>query len=56
MQAVIIVSESKGNVLEAQGELITVQYFDSLAAEINDLLQASSGVGLGCYSIIMIAI
>jgi hypothetical protein len=26
-------------VLEAQGELITTQYCDSLAAEINELLQ-----------------
>jgi hypothetical protein len=25
--------------MEAQGELITTQFFDSLAAEINDLLQ-----------------
>eukprot|EP00878_Enallax_costatus_P006274 GHUV01006577.1.p1 GENE.GHUV01006577.1~~GHUV01006577.1.p1 ORF type:complete len:509 (+),score=174.38 GHUV01006577.1:756-2282(+) len=40
-QAALIVAESNGNVLEAQGELITLQYFDTLAAEINDLLQES---------------
>jgi hypothetical protein len=39
LQASLIVSESGGKVMEAQGELITTQYFDSLAAEINDLLQ-----------------
>uniref|UniRef100_A0A383VL45 E3 UFM1-protein ligase 1 homolog n=1 Tax=Tetradesmus obliquus TaxID=3088 RepID=A0A383VL45_TETOB len=40
-QASLIVSESAGKVMEAQGELITTQYFDSLAAEIDDLLQES---------------
>lgn len=39
LQASLIVSESAGKVMEAQGELITTQYFDSLAAEIDDLLQ-----------------
>ncbi len=39
MQAALVVSESGGSVIEAQGELITTQYFDTLAAEINDLLQ-----------------
>jgi hypothetical protein len=39
LQAALIVGESGGKVMEAQGELITTQYFDSLAAEINDLLQ-----------------
>jgi hypothetical protein len=36
---VLVVEEAKGSVLEAQGELITTQYFDSLAAEVNELLQ-----------------
>lgn len=31
--------DAKGSILEAQGELITTQYFDSLAAEVNELLQ-----------------
>jgi hypothetical protein len=44
LQAALIVSESGGKVMEAQGELITTQYFDSLAAEINDLLQVSSSL------------
>jgi hypothetical protein len=39
LQAALIVGECGGKVMEAQGELITTQYFDSLAAEINDLLQ-----------------
>jgi hypothetical protein len=33
------VSESGGTVIEAAGELITSQYFDLLAAEVDDLLQ-----------------
>jgi hypothetical protein len=33
------VEEAGGSVLDAQGELITTQYFDSLAAEVNELLQ-----------------
>jgi hypothetical protein len=32
--------------MEAQGELLTTSYFDSLAAEINDLLQESGAVNL----------
>jgi hypothetical protein len=38
-QAALIVAESQGRVIDAQGELITTQYFDSLAAEVNDMLQ-----------------
>lgn len=38
-QVVLIVEEAGGSVLEAQGELITTQYFDSLAAEVDDMLQ-----------------
>lgn len=38
-QAASIVAESSGGVIEAGGELITSQYFDSLAAEVDDLLQ-----------------
>jgi hypothetical protein len=30
--------------VEAQGELMTTQYFDSVAAEINDILQVRSGM------------
>lgn len=30
--------------LEAQGEIITTQYFDSLAAEVNDMLQVGTYV------------
>lgn len=39
LQVALIVEEAGGSVLDAQGELITTQYFDSLAAEVNDMLQ-----------------
>ncbi len=41
-QAAAIVAESGGSVFEAHGELITLQYFDSLAAEVNELLQVGA--------------
>jgi hypothetical protein len=46
-QVATIISESAGSVVEAQGELITTQYFDSLAAEVNELLQESGVITLG---------
>ncbi|KAF5828079.1 hypothetical protein DUNSADRAFT_18260 [Dunaliella salina] len=45
-QAAAVVAEGGGEVLEAQGELITVQYFDAIAGEINDLLQEAGQVSL----------
>lgn len=38
-QAALIVADSGGRVIEAGGELITEQYFDGLAAEVDDQLQ-----------------
>jgi hypothetical protein len=40
-QAAAAVGESSGRVQLIQGELITLAYFDSLAAEVNDTLQVS---------------
>jgi hypothetical protein len=34
-----VVEESSGSIVEAQGELLTQQYFDSLAVEVDELLQ-----------------
>lgn len=42
-----IITEANGSVVEAQGELITTQYFDALAAEVNELLQESGVIALG---------
>ena len=38
-QAAAIVAESHGAVMELHGELLSNHYFDSIAAEIDDLLQ-----------------
>ncbi|KXZ55512.1 hypothetical protein GPECTOR_2g1061 [Gonium pectorale] len=46
-QAAAIVAESAGGVLELQGELITSQYFDSIAVEINDQLQEAGQLSVG---------
>ncbi|PNH08080.1 E3 UFM1-protein ligase 1 [Tetrabaena socialis] len=46
-QAAAIVAESGGAVMEVQGELITTQYFDAIAAEINDHLQEAGQLGVG---------
>ncbi|GFR49317.1 hypothetical protein Agub_g11343, partial [Astrephomene gubernaculifera] len=46
-QAAAIVAESSGAVMEVQGELITTQYFDSIAAEINDQLQEAGQLNIG---------
>ena len=35
------VSESNGRLRIVQGELITVEYFDNLAVEIDEILQVS---------------
>ncbi|KAI8468856.1 MAG: hypothetical protein J3K34DRAFT_294179 [Monoraphidium minutum] len=45
-QAALIVAESGGAVVEAAGELMTTQYFDALAAEVDDLLQESGVLGI----------
>eukprot|EP00955_Chlamydomonas_euryale_P018806 200682-Chlamydomonas_euryale.AAC.1 len=42
-QARALVQASPGDVFEAQGELITQQYFDGLAAEVNEMLQVWAG-------------
>lgn len=49
-QASQIVAESGGSVIEAAGELITAQYFDSLAAEVDDLLQVRCQRRLRAYA------
>lgn len=36
------VAESNGQLRIVQGELITAEYFDNLAAEIDEILQVSS--------------
>jgi hypothetical protein len=41
-QAALIVEESNGAVTGAGGELVTAQYFDGLAAEVDDLLQVGA--------------
>ncbi|DBB10622.1 TPA: hypothetical protein ACH3X3_007133 [Trebouxia sp. C0006] len=41
------VAESNGQLRVVQGELITVEYFDNLAAEIDEILQAGGGIPLG---------
>ncbi|GIM08278.1 hypothetical protein Vretimale_12254 [Volvox reticuliferus] len=46
-QAAVIVAESGSTVLEIQGELITAQYFDTIAAEINDQLQETGQISIG---------
>ncbi|EFJ45906.1 hypothetical protein VOLCADRAFT_105788 [Volvox carteri f. nagariensis] len=46
-QASVIVSESGGTVMEVQGELITTQYFDAIAAEINDQLHEAGQLNIG---------
>ncbi len=46
-QAAVVVSESSGSVQEVNGELITSQYFDSVAAEINEQLQEAGQLSLG---------
>lgn len=46
-QAAAIVAESGGSVLEVNGELITAQYFDVIAAEIDDQLQESGQLSVG---------
>lgn len=50
-QGAALVAESDGAVMEAQGELITTQYFDSIAAEINDLLQVRE-TGALCWLVV----
>eukprot|EP00798_Chlamydomonas_sp_ICE-L_P012768 gene12768-16019_t len=46
-QATALVEASSGNMIETQGELMTTTYFDSMAAEVNDLLQESGMMILG---------
>ncbi|GAX74437.1 hypothetical protein CEUSTIGMA_g1886.t1 [Chlamydomonas eustigma] len=43
-QAKHLVEESSGGIMEAQGELLTQQYFDSLAAEVDEMLQEAGVV------------
>ncbi|KAG1674314.1 hypothetical protein FOA52_013503, partial [Chlamydomonas sp. UWO 241] len=45
-QAKNLVQASKGDMIEAQGELITQMYFDGLAAEVNEMLQDSGMVSV----------
>lgn len=42
-----IVEESQGLVVEYQGELITIKYFDNVAIEVNDLLEGSGMLKIG---------
>lgn len=44
-----IVEESQGSVVEYQGELITIKYFDNVAGEINDLLEGSGMLKIGRF-------
>lgn len=46
-QVANIVTESNGAIVEVQGELITAQYFDTIAAEINDQLQEAGQLSIG---------
>ncbi|KAK9817206.1 hypothetical protein WJX72_011062 [[Myrmecia] bisecta] len=46
-QADVIVRKSNGGVLLEQGELITLAYFDGLAAEANEMLQEAGVIPLG---------
>lgn len=46
-QASVIVAESGGTILEVQGDLISTEYFDSIAAEIDDQLQDAGQIGIG---------
>ena len=40
-QARALMDESGGAISEAQGELLTQEYFDGLAAEVDEMLQVS---------------
>ena len=46
-QAAAIVTELGGQAQVLQGELITVSYFDALAAEVNELLQEAGVLPIG---------
>ncbi len=46
-QAGIIVAESGGTILDVQGDLITSQHFDTIAAEVNDQLQEAGQLNVG---------
>ncbi len=45
-QARLLVEESHGGVIEAQGELLTQRYFDSLAAEVDEMLHETGVVAV----------
>ncbi|KAG7667706.1 hypothetical protein Ndes2526B_g01898 [Nannochloris sp. 'desiccata'] len=42
-----VIKSSKKNVIQAQGELLTTKYFDSLAEDVNDSLQNNGVVVIG---------
>ena len=48
-QAFRAVEEGKGSLQNVQGELITQAYFDSVAAEVNELLQVRSSSSSSKY-------
>lgn len=46
-QVAAIIAQSAGTVQEVNGELITTQYLDTIASEINDQLQESGQINVG---------